>query len=250
MKNLLKSVIVRRILYVLTGFILLIIIFNNWIVPWYVYSPETVVPSVIGMKDSAAIELLDNAGFDPLVVDTTYGETYPPGTVFLQKPEEGKVVKEGRNIYLFISGGAHIVNVPKLVGKTILDARFALERIGLKLGRVTQLPSDRPEDMIFDQQYAEGTPLKRGETVNITVSIGKTAGSIFVPDLIGKSLTQAEKILSDSSLTIGKINYQISTTLLPNTVLDQYPSAGNRLNPGQAIDLFVTKSSESNSRDE
>ena len=250
MKNILKYRFVRKILYFLAGIILVVIIFDNWIIPWYVESPETVVPNVIGMKDSLAIELLENAGFDPMVVDTSFGEAYPPGIVFLQKPVEGKVVKEGRNIYLFISGGAPIVNVPLLIGMTMLDAKFALERIGLKLGKVTQLPSNKPEEMIFDQQFAEGTPLKTGEKVNITVSSGRSLGSIYVPDLIGKSLTQAERILSDSSLIVGKINYQISSTLLPNTVLDQYPSAGNKLNPGQPIDLFVTKSSNSNLREE
>lgn len=245
MKNILKNKIIRRILYFFIGIILIVIIFNNWLIPWYVDSPETVVPNVVGMKDSLAIELLDTAGFDPMIIDTVYGEAYEEGTIFLQKPVEGKVVKEGRNIYLFVSGGAQVVNVPKLVGKTMLDAKFALERLGLKLGRVTQLPSDKPEDMIFDQQFAEGTPLKKGESVNVTVSAGRTIGSIYVPNLIGKSLSQAEKIIADSSLTVGKINYQISTSLLPNTVLDQYPSSGNTLNPGDKVDLFVTQTPES-----
>jgi beta-lactam-binding protein with PASTA domain len=31
---------------------------------------------------------------------------------------------------------------------------------------------------------------------------------------------------------------------LPNTVLDQYPSKGNKLNPGDRVDLFVTKAAE------
>ena len=244
MKNLLKSRIVRRILYIIAALIVLIILLNNLVIPWYVKSPETVVPNVVGVPNSEAIELLKNLGFDPIVVDTTYGEGYPPGSIFLQKPKGGEIVKEGRNIFLFISGGEFIVYVPELIGKSILDAKFALERIGLKLGRVTQLPSDKPEEMMFDQQYAEGTTLETGQTVDIVVSAGRGGGTIKVPDLIGRSLAQAELILADSSLTVGKVNYQISLTLLPNTVLDQYPSTGNKLNPGESVDLFVTKSSE------
>jgi serine/threonine-protein kinase len=131
--------------------------------------------------------------------------------------------------------------LPQLKGKSIIDAKFALERLGLKLGRIERLYSNQPEDMIFDQQYAVGTPLKQGEIVGITVSAGRGGGSIFVPDLIGKSLLDARLILSDSSLVVGKVNYQQSATLLPNTVLDQYPSSGNRLSAGDAVDLFVTK---------
>ncbi|MFC2103054.1 PASTA domain-containing protein [Bacteroidota bacterium] len=224
---------------------MLFIFIDNFLIPWYVNSPETVVPDVTGLMDEDAIALLDNAGFDPVVVDTTYGETYEAGIIFLQKPAKGKVVKEGRKIYLFVSGGAHVVYVPRLIGKSVVDARFALERLGLELGIVTQLPSDKPENMIFDQQFAEGTPLEKGQTVNITISAGRSTGTIFVPDLIGKSLAQAERILTDSLLVLGKLNYQVSSTLLPNTVLDQYPSSGNRVNRGESIDLFVTKSSES-----
>jgi serine/threonine-protein kinase len=95
--------------------------------------------------------------------------------------------------------------------------------------------------MIFDQQFEEGTLLKQGDIVGVTISAGKGGGTIIIPDLIGKSLTEAKKILADSSLIIGKINYQPSATLLPNTILDQYPSSGNSVNPGSAIDLFVTK---------
>jgi serine/threonine-protein kinase len=168
------------------------------------------------------------------------------GAIFFQKPEAGSIVKEGRTVYLFVSGGVQTIAVPLLKGKSILDAKFALERLGLKLGRVERIPSSQPEDMIFDQQYADGTMLKQGEFVGVTVSAGRGGGSILVPDLIGKSLTEARKILADSSLTIGKINYQPSSTLLPNTILDQYPSGGNTLNPGDAVDLFVTKPGESN----
>jgi len=121
-----------------------------------------------------------------------------------------------------------------------------LERLGLKLGRVERIPSSHPEDMIFDQQYEEGTILKQGEFVGVSISVGRGGGSIIVPDLIGKSLTEARKILADSSLIIGKINYQPSSTLLPNTILDQYPSSGNSLNSGNAVDLFVTQPSDIN----
>ncbi len=133
-----------------------------------------------------------------------------------------------------------------LKGKSLLDAKFALERLGLKLGRIERIPSSQPQDMIFDQQFEEGTLLKQGDFVGVSISAGTGGGTIIVPDLIGKSLTEAKKILADSSLIIGKINYQPSATLLPNTILDQYPSSGNSVNPGNAVDLFVTKPADTN----
>ena len=246
MKKIIRNSLLRKLLYVFLGLVVFLLIIDNLIMPWYVSSPETSVPEVVGQQVSEAVSLLEKDGFDIIISDTSYGLQVPVGAVFFQKPDAGAVVKEGRTVYLFVSGGVKTITVPMLKGKSILDAKFALERLGLKLGRVERIPSSQPEDMIFDQQYADGTLLKQGEIVGVTVSAGRGGGSIVVPDLIGKSLTEARKIIADSSLTIGKINYQPSSTLLPNTILDQYPSGGNSLNPGDVVDLFVTKPSDKN----
>ncbi|MBT8378624.1 MAG: PASTA domain-containing protein [Ignavibacteria bacterium] len=246
MKNPLRFKLFRILLYILLGAAAVIFLLDNLIMPWYVSSPETTVSSVINMKESDAIATLEQTGFEVVVSDTSFGLENPAGTIFLQTPEAGKVVKEGRTIYLFVSGGEKVLNVPELKGKSIVDAKFALERIGLKLGRVQRLSSSQPEDMIIDQEYAVNTPLKNGESVGVIVSAGRGRGSIVVPDLIGKSLLDARLILSDSSLVVGKVNEQPSATLLPNTVLDQYPSSGNKVNPGDAVDLFVTKPTNQN----
>jgi serine/threonine-protein kinase len=250
MKKNIRNPLLRKFLYILSGLVAFILLLNYVIMPWYVSSPETKVPQVIGLQTQEAINLLQKDGFKPIISDTSYGLQIPTGGVFLQKPDAGKVVKEGRTVYLFVSGGQKVIPVPLLKGKSILDAKFALERLNLKLGRIERLPSSQPEDMIFDQQYAEGTLLKQGEIVGITVSAGRGGGEIIVPDLIGKSLSEAKKILEDSSLVVGKINYQPSSTLLPNTILDQYPSSGNTLNPGDAVDLFATKASDKNTPNE
>lgn len=250
MKKIVKKSFVKKTLIALGLIIIGILLLDYLIMPWYVSSPETSVPNVLGLKEAAAIEKLEDADFKVLIADTSFSDKYKAGLVFLQKPNAGSIVKEGRLIYLFVSGGEPEVNVPRLIGRSIRDAKFALEKIGLKLGVVDEISSTNPKEMIFDQQFAEGTPLKRGSSVNITISAGNVDGQIEVPDLIGKSLTEATMILRDSSLVVGKINYQRSFSLLPNTVLDQYPSKGNKLNQGDKVDLFVTKASESGSGDE
>lgn len=241
MKNLIEKPVVKKSLIVFGAIIIFLLILDNIIMPWYVSSSEEVVPKVVGLSEQEAFEKLEDSGFEPVIADTSYGTNLPAGKIFLQKPEAGKIVKTGRTIYLFVSGGEQLVTVPKLIGKNIVDAKLSLERVGLKLGQVELVASNYPKDMIFDQQYVEGTKLKKGETIKVFVSSGQMEGSIEVPDLIGKSLTEAQRILSDSSLSVGKITYQISNTLLPNTVLDQYPVPGNKLNPGEKVDLFITK---------
>lgn len=245
MKNILQSPLAKKILLYFIGILVLFLILDNLILPWYVTSPEEKVPNVVGKTEAEAFQILEDHNLEPVISDTTYDEKYPKGTILLQKPKGGSVVKEGRNIYLYLSGGEPVVIAPQLKGKSIRDAKFSLERLGLKLGNVEEINSENPKGMIFDQQFAAGTPIKRGRSIGVSVSAGSsTEGEIIVPDLIGKSLTEAERILADSSLNVGKINYQRSFSLLPNTILDQYPSKGSKLKPGNSVDLFVTKSAD------
>jgi len=241
MKKLLNNPLVKKLLIAFASLIAIILFFNFILLPLYVSGSELNVPNVVGMTEEEAFQTLMDSDFNPSIADTSFGVSLPPGRVFLQKPESGKLVKEGRTVFLFISGGDQIISIPSLKGKSIRDARLSLERIGLKLGSIEELASTHPKDMVIDQQFAEGTKLRKGQSVAITVSIASGEGEIVVPDLIGKSLTEAQRILLDSTLTVGKVNYQISSTLLPNTILDQYPAPGNKLNSGNSVDLFITK---------
>lgn len=236
--------LIWKILLVFGGLLVIIFILNSYIMPWYVSEPETQVPKVIGKNVDDAITALKSDNLTPVIADTNFNDKYPKGTILFQRPNGGDTVKIDRRVYLFVSGGEPVVQAPQLIGKSVREAKFSLERLGLRLGSVQEVASDKPENMIFDQQFAQGTPLKRGDSVSVTISAGQDFGKITVPDLILKPLSEAESILADSSLKVGKINYQQSFSLLPNTVVDQYPSKGSKLNRGDAVDLFVTKASE------
>lgn len=244
LKNIMKYGFVRKLLVVLGAVFIIIILLNYLILPWWVNRAEVEIPKVIGMNESDAVALLEKSELNPIISDITYNQNFLKGTIALQKPDAGSTVKVGRRVYLFVSGGEPTVLVPLLKGKSVRDAKFALERLGLQLGNVEQVPSSSPKNMIFDQEFVEGTPIKKGQSVSVSVSIGIEMGEITVPDLIGKSLMEAQRILADSLLKVGKLNYQISFSLLPNTVIDQYPSSGTKLFQGDAVDLFITKSGE------
>jgi serine/threonine-protein kinase len=83
--------------------------------------------------------------------------------------------------------------------------------------------------------------IARGSRVNITVSSGSSAGGSTVPNVVGKTVTEAEKLLTGAGLNVGNITYQMSYELIPNTVVEQFPRAGETVPPGRKVDLFVVK---------
>ncbi|MCX6136839.1 MAG: PASTA domain-containing protein [Ignavibacteriales bacterium] len=224
-------------------FVVAVVVLDEIIMPWYVNRRATLtVPDVVGKTQEEATKILEGMKLEVREGDTRVDAQYPLGTVIAQNPFPQQVVKQGRRVYLTISGGEQVVSVPALRGKSLRDAKFALERYGLKLGSVeTELSREFPEGTIVSQSIVQGVKTRRGAFIGVTVSGGVNTDSLVVPDLRGKNLSAAQKILAEKGLSVGTITYQISTDLLPNTVLDQFPRPNIILNGAKPVDLFVAE---------
>ena len=231
------------------AFLIFVVLFftcNNLLLPWYVNSGGIVeVPQVVGKDVESAMALLRSLGLEPRKGDVRMDREHPAGVVVVQNPMPGDQVKRGRRVYLTVSEGEVPVIVPGIKGRTTRDARFALEREGLKLGTIDYQPSDEfPANTVIDQRPGPGAKVKRDAYVSVTVSQGALSQKIAVPDLSGKTLTEATTVLTNAGLRLGNISYLPSTDLLPNTVIEQYPRAGELVPNGQLIDLFVVQGGE------
>ena len=233
----------RKALFTAGWLVGLFVLFNYILLPAYVNQGQTLsVPKVVGLPLDQARAVLDSQGFEPVQAETRMDPRSPVGTVVLQNPQPDAVVKHGRRIYLTISGGEVVVEVPSLRGRSARDARFILERTGLTLGGLAYEASDAyPENTIMNQSLQPGTKVSKGTSVRVTVSRGKAQSEVNVPNLVGKSLNEAKQLLAKTGLQLGNITYQVGYDLLPNTVVDQFPRAGEQVADGQAVDLFVVK---------
>jgi serine/threonine-protein kinase len=219
----------------------LFVLLNYVILPLYVnHGSRQSVPAVVGLPLDQARAVLDSASLVPVESDTRPDPDLPAGVVVSQNPAASSMVKEGRRVYLTISGGEVQVFVPLLRGRSMREARFTLERHGLRLGEVTYIPSEEfPDNTIVDQSSSADAKIPKGSRVSITVSSGSATGETTVPAVAGKSLGEADKLLQAAGLRRGQVTYQSSFDLVPNTVVDQFPRAGEPAKRGDAVDLFV-----------
>ena len=245
-KNIYSSPAGRKVLGVGAALVGLFLIFNYMLIPWYVNQGGVVtVPAVVGMKFEDAQRMLDSLGFAPRKGETRLDREHPAGVVVVQNPIEGSKVKMGRRIYLMVSGGELTVTVPNVKGRTLRDARFALEKEGLKLGGVEYAPSEEfPANTVVEQKISPGSRVKRDVYVSVVVSQGSISQKVTVPDVTGKNLAEAKTILAAAGLAVGNITEVPSIDLLPNTIVDQYPRVGELVPAGQGIDLFVVQGAE------
>jgi serine/threonine-protein kinase len=229
-------------LYVLaSGGLLILFLMDAFVMPWIVHSRgEINIPDLTGMQRGKAIETLELRGLTPMVVDTAPSNTVKPGRILYQNPVANSVVREGRNIYLTISGGEQKVQVPNLRGRSLRDAKITLEQLELQLGVVAYSSSDLPAETVISQGVQTGQKTTRGKRIDVTVSSGPALSQIDVPNVAGLNLDEAQKRLIAAGLRIGSITSKQSKTLVPNTVISQSPAGKDKVDAQTPIDVVIS----------
>ena len=233
---------VKNILIFIGILFFVFILFNYVAMPFYVkHSGMVTVPNVSGKSFDEAKKVLENAGLEVKQGEIRYDENKAIGLVLDQNPPADQVVKSNRRIYLTVNGGEQLVEVPRLSGRSMRDAKFTLEQRNLQIGEVVKKFSNQyPEDVVISQVTQPGSKVKRASKVDVIISNGPQIGNLMIPDLYGKKLEEVKKILAEKKLKLGKITYQPSDDA-PGVIVDQYPKKDKSANEGTEVQIFVTK---------
>ncbi|TCD48416.1 PASTA domain-containing protein [Chlorobium sp. N1] len=237
-----KAGLIFLIVFLLAG------LFDRVIMPWYVSSGSAVtVPDVTGLQYDEAASKLSWQGFDP---KKRYHVKYVTGVdstvVLSQSPAAGQRVKKGRDVYLVVNRREKpSYPMADLVGRIESDARQTMARMDIIIDEVqTSTVSSREEDgRVLSQSVPEGVMVKPGSTVSLIVGRFEESDAgmekLIVPDVLGMSLSQAEKVIGDAGLRRGSVTKEYSAILVPNTVISQRPAVSAYVSPGQKVDLTV-----------
>lgn len=238
-----KQTWVYKPVLILIGLILFTIVIDKLIMPIVVnHGNERELPDVIEMTLDQAKKVLEKEGFNVIVKDSLYDANHDLGTIIEQSPYPFATVKEGRRVYLTISIGDKPIVMPKLIGLSPRDAELTIKSYNLKMGSKSYMPSDIfLEGTVIGQSYPQGQQIKANTRINITISIGKLKEEKTVPSLVGKSLYEAKESLKLNNIAIGEITYEERDKILPETVLKQSLEPGKKVEPGEIIDLVVSK---------
>lgn len=198
------------------------------------------IPKVTGLPIEVAKKIIKDAELQYQIAGEQFSYEYPPGTVIKQTPEPFSKVKVGRRVYLTISRGKEAVIVPYLIGQNFQKALFMLMERGLVLGDTTYEHSELYEkDTIIAQSKRAGSNAFYGDTIDLVISLGSIS-SVEMPQLIGKSIEEAEELVHSLGLIIGATHYiKNDGTYLPHTVINQTPKANEFVKKGSEVYLIV-----------
>ncbi len=188
------------------------------------------VPDFRGASETDARQMASDLAL--IITEVTYEESDKAAGIVIGQsllPKTG--VAPGTSLTLTVSGGQSYVtkSVPNITGLTVRQAETELAKVGLKLGKRSEAPSELEEGRIIEQYPTPGTPISSGvATVNFTVSNGDyEAGPSIefveidgwrVPNVVGMTVKKARTLLSEHELSLGDATV-ISSSESAGTIL-------------------------------
>ena len=203
-----------------------------------------VVPNVIKMTVVEAQNLLEAQKF---IVDLEEGhdEAAQPGTIIKQTPAAGEERKEGSKMLLVVNKGAELKSVPEVRTMTFEKAKRFIEHAGFEVGEISR-KYDRKEIIgtVLEQKPKGASKLPTGSKINLVINEGDKP----VPNLAGKKVKDAEKLLKAAGLRLGEVRY-IDDKPAKDTIVSTTPMAGQKIAEFEKVDLTVSNGEASKPRD-
>lgn len=240
--NILLAVVVG--LLVLTGLYF-------WLRSYTQHGVEVEVKDVRGMVVPEAETILAAQELQLVVIDSTYTDRVPFGTIVEQDPKPMSHAKHGRSVYVTINATTkRQVSIPNLQDMSYRQAETTLRGLGIKVDTVYDYRPSEYRDLVLDVKrngvsVTPGTKLPVGSKVRLVVGKGRGTETVRVPNVVGMTLQEARAQLLQCQLTVGAMTYD-EPDLKEETqyVYRQTPGVGTMMLEGETVSLKLSTNPE------
>ena len=201
-----------------------------------------VVPDLVGKDLVAALEQSNKQGLSLKVADRAFSTSAPSNHIISQDPRPGSWLRPEAIIRVVVSKGMGELAIPAVHGAPWRDAKYTLERHGLRVGDLFRVHSDRvTRDTVIAQSPPAASKIAKGGTVALLVSDGPWPVSYVMPDLRGQPQYVANEIAASIGLRVERVRYIDRPEARAGSVVVQQPAAGQRVTGGQGVELVLAK---------
>ncbi len=166
-------------------------------------------PDLVGMYYSQVLSDPAYADFNIVEGEYVYNESIDAGKIIEQTPEKNRKIDVGGTITVTISRGAKTFQLPDYVNMEARQVKIELERLGITCVENTpEFNDDVPNGYVLRTEPAAGTSLTAGDTVILTVSKGPEVVLVEMPDLMGRSESEALTLLEAAGLNWEPVVYE------------------------------------------
>lgn len=201
---------------------------------------EIEVPNLVGRVYDEVVEEYSKQGIEIIKDKVEYSSEQPEGSVVSQTPEKGTKTKD-KKIKVVVSKGQKMVEVPDVTGKDIKVATYELEdTLGFKIEREDVVSEKVASGIIISQDAKKGETLPYGSTIKLQVSKGDGKETVVVPNVLGKTESDAKSALEALGLTVS-VKYSEDKTKSNGVVIAQSYPQNQTLKQGTLVEITVNK---------
>lgn len=227
-----------------------------WLRGYTQHGVEVEVEDVRGLVVAEAEPVLNAKGLRLVVVDSTYSDKVPFGTIVEQDPRPESHAKHGRAVYVTINAtGKRQVILPDLHDLSYRQAETTLRGLGIIVDSIYEYEPSAFRDLVLEiksdtASLQPGDKIPVGTTVRLVVGFGRGTEQVDVPTVIGLTLRDARSLLLRNRLTVGAVNEDEEPAPEEGEeekvkyVYRQTPNAGERLLEGETVSLWLSSDME------
>ncbi|MBP5427125.1 MAG: Stk1 family PASTA domain-containing Ser/Thr kinase [Clostridiales bacterium] len=215
-------------------------------------SREFIVDNYVGRNFYEVKGELLNRNIEAIDKERVNDDLVPRDVIISQSRPKGDKLKPGgfnSTLEFVVSNGAKKIKIPDLRKEQKSEAISILEELGLDYDIIETHDKNVVKGRVIKTVPAYGNDVEVGSTITIYVSQGREVRYVLVPNIIGCTKEQAEKIIRASSLDVGDL-YLTDEEEETDIVQRQDPQAGEEIEENSMVDMYFMKNPQYDLREE
>jgi serine/threonine-protein kinase len=182
---------------------------------------------------------LDATGLKVTILEQE-SDTVDKGVIIKQSIPAETNYKDGKytSLELTVSTGSGKITIPDLKNRDYKEAQGELEALSLNVKPIVkEYNSDIAADYVIRTEPAANEKVEKGSDVVIYVSQGPEITKTKIPNLVGKTEAEAQRLLKEAKLKVGNILPAGTTNGIVNR---QLPEAYTEVEEGYEVTIWLT----------
>jgi serine/threonine-protein kinase len=208
-----------------------------------VLNPKNPVPQLVGLTEAEARNQVSEFGWTVEVLKER-SDTVAAGQIISTNPVLGVNVAKRSTLTLVVSEGPTLSQLSEINALTFEAASAALTELGLKAEKIDVPDEAIAPGVVVSWSIPDQPTLKAGDSVvkGTTVAVNVSSGPALrdIPNLVGKTLEEATKTLTDMGLVVVEAPTLGHPEIPAGQISIQLPVAGEKLARGGTVTLTVS----------
>lgn len=232
-----RSLFIPVMTAVTIAFIVVAVFFILWLVKGVIdttgQTTKYEMPNLVGMD---YYEAKDAYTYLDIQINETENSTYEKDVIYFQDVAVGDAVSTGQTVYVNVSLGIDMVEVPNVKNYHYEYAKKILEQEGFSIDQKYEMSSEGVEaSKVIRTEPSAGETAEAGSTIVVYISRGADNQAVEIQNMVGMDLEHAQQLCDYYGLKV--VTQEAPSTEAVNTIIAQSIDPGQLVPAGTEVTL-------------